>query len=104
MAERRAGRSCPTLDTVTKGLAQPRRRIRGLDRLVSRPARWEVLRLGDRAAMGSSIEGAAFAKPGRDQRLSQRTRGEVGKTSLIRALHSEDVIQGKEPMTQGVAI
>jgi hypothetical protein len=30
--------------------------------------------------------------------------GEAGKTSLIRALHGEDVIQGKEPMTQGVAI
>jgi GTPase SAR1 family protein len=30
--------------------------------------------------------------------------GEAGKTSLIRALHGEDVIQGKEPMTQGIAI
>jgi hypothetical protein len=30
--------------------------------------------------------------------------GEVGKTSLIRALHGEDVIEGKEAMTQGVAI
>ena len=29
--------------------------------------------------------------------------GEAGKTSLIRALHGEDVIEGKEPMTQGVA-
>ena len=27
-----------------------------------------------------------------------------GKTSLIRALHGEDVIEGKEPMTQGIAI
>jgi hypothetical protein len=30
--------------------------------------------------------------------------GEVGKTSLIKALHGEDVIEGKEAMTQGVAI
>jgi GTPase SAR1 family protein len=30
--------------------------------------------------------------------------GETGKTSLIHALHGEDVIQGKELMTQGVAI
>jgi hypothetical protein len=30
--------------------------------------------------------------------------GDVGKTSLVRALHGEDVIQGKEPMTQGIAI
>ena len=29
---------------------------------------------------------------------------EVGKTSLIRALHGEDVIEGMEPTTQGVAI
>ena len=29
--------------------------------------------------------------------------GEAGKTSLIRALHGEDVIEGNEPMTQGVA-
>ena len=29
--------------------------------------------------------------------------GEVGKTSLIRALHGEDVIAGEEAMTLGVA-
>jgi hypothetical protein len=28
----------------------------------------------------------------------------IAKTSLIRALHGEDVIQGKEPMTRGIAI
>ncbi|PPD50180.1 MAG: hypothetical protein CTY13_02150 [Methylobacter sp.] len=30
--------------------------------------------------------------------------GEAGKTSLIRALHDEDVVEGKEPMTAGVEI
>jgi signal recognition particle receptor subunit beta len=30
--------------------------------------------------------------------------GDAGKTSLIRALHGEDVIEGREPMTRGIAI
>ena len=29
--------------------------------------------------------------------------GEVGKTSLIRALHGEDVVEGEEPITHGIA-
>jgi hypothetical protein len=32
------------------------------------------------------------------------SHGGVGKTSLIRALHNEDVVEGKEEITRGVAI
>jgi signal recognition particle receptor subunit beta len=52
----------------------------------------------------TGLRGGALTKELRRVRAIFIGPGEAGKTSLIRALHGKDVIQGQEPMTQGIAI
>jgi hypothetical protein len=87
------------------------------DRLDGKPFKWELERqwalLSKEQLAQSPAEINAYLKALRDGALTKQLRrvraifighGEVGKTSLIRALHGEDVIAGQEAMTQGVAI
>jgi GTPase SAR1 family protein len=87
------------------------------DRLDGKPFDWEIERqwalLSKEQLSQSPAEINAYLKglrAGAFTRELKRVRaifighGEAGKTSLIRALHGEDVIQGQEPMTQGIAI
>ncbi len=96
------------------------------DRLDGKPFDWEIERqwvfLSKEQLSQSPAEinaylkalhdGAAGKELGTARELKQLKRvraifighGEVGKTSLIRALHGEDVIEGNEAMTEGVAI
>jgi signal recognition particle receptor subunit beta len=87
------------------------------DRLDGKSFDWEIERqwalLSKEQLSQSPAEINAYLKGLRDGALTKELRrvraifigpGEAGKTSLIRALHGEDVIQGQEPMTQGIAI
>ncbi len=87
------------------------------DRLDGKPFNWEIERqwalLSKEQLSQSPAEINAYLKALRDGALTRQLKrvrtifighGEVGKTSLIRALHGEDVIEGKEAMTPGVAI
>jgi GTPase SAR1 family protein len=87
------------------------------DRLDGKPFDWEIERqwatLSNEQFSQSPAEINAYLKALRDGALTKQLRrvraifighGEVGKTSLIRALHGEDVIAGKEATTPGVAI
>jgi signal recognition particle receptor subunit beta len=87
------------------------------DRLDGRPFDWEIERqwalLSKEQLSQSPAEINAYLKGLRDRTLSKELKrvraifighGEAGKTSLIRALHGEDVIQGQEQMTPGVAM
>jgi GTPase SAR1 family protein len=87
------------------------------DRLDGKSFDWEIERqwalLSNEQLSQSPAEINAYLKGLRDGALTKELKrvraifigyGEAGKTSLVRALHGEDVIQGKEPMTQGVAI
>jgi hypothetical protein len=87
------------------------------DRLDGKSFDWEIelqwALLSKEQLSQSSAEINTYLKGLRDGALTKELKrvraifighGEAGKTSLIRALHGEDVIQGKEPMTQGVAI
>jgi hypothetical protein len=87
------------------------------DRLDGKSFNWEIERqwalLSEEQLSQSPAEINAYLKGLRGGVLTKELRrvraifighGEAGKTSLIRALHGEDVIQGKEPMTQGIAI
>jgi GTPase SAR1 family protein len=87
------------------------------DRLDGKPFDWEIERqwalLSKEQLSQSPAEINAYLKGLRGGALTKELRrvraifighGEAGKTSLIRALHGEDVIQGTEPMTQGIAI
>jgi GTPase SAR1 family protein len=96
------------------------------DRLDGKPFNWELERqwalLSKEQLSQSPAEINAYLKELRDRasvkqsaatkKLKQFKRvraifighGEVGKTSLIKALHGGDVIAGQEVMTQGVAI
>jgi signal recognition particle receptor subunit beta len=87
------------------------------DRLDGKSFDWEIERqwalLSKEQLSQSPAEINAYLKGLRDGALTKELKrvraifigpGEVGKTSLIRALHGEDVIHGGEPMTQGVAI
>ena len=86
-------------------------------RLDGKPFDWEIERqwalLSKEQLSQSPAQINAYLKGLRERALTKQLKrvraifighGEVGKTSLIRALHGEDVIEGKEPMTQGVAI
>jgi GTPase SAR1 family protein len=124
MAERCAGRNRPSLETASKGLS-----LKGLgagfevwidwyqDRLDGKPFDWEIERqwvLLSKERLSQSpaeinaylkgLRGGAFTKELRRVRAIFIGHGETGKTSLIRALNGEDVIEGKEPMTQGISI
>jgi hypothetical protein len=87
------------------------------DRLDGKSFDWEIERqwalLSQEQLSQSPAEINAYLKELSDGALTKELKrvraifighGEAGKTSLIRALHGEDVIQGNEPMTQGVAI
>jgi hypothetical protein len=87
------------------------------DRLDGKPFDWGIegqwALLSKEQLSQSPAEINAYLKGFRDGALTKELKrvraifighGEVGKTSLIRALHGEDVIQGAESMTQGVAI
>jgi len=87
------------------------------DRLDGKSFDWGIERqwalLSKEQLSQSPAEINAYLKGLRDGALTKELKrvraifighGEAGKTSLIRALHGEDVIQGKEPMTQGIAI
>jgi signal recognition particle receptor subunit beta len=87
------------------------------DRLDGKSFGWEIERqwalLSKEQLSQSPAEINAYLKGLRDGALTKELKrvraifighGEAGKTSLIRALHGEDVLQGKEPMTQGIAI
>jgi signal recognition particle receptor subunit beta len=87
------------------------------DRLDGKSFDWEIERqwalLSKEQLSQSPAEINAYLKGLRGGTLTKELKrvraifighGEAGKTSLIRALHGEDVIQGKEPMTQGIAI
>jgi GTPase SAR1 family protein len=87
------------------------------DRLDGKPFDWDIERqwalLSKEQMSQSPAEINAYLKALRDGALTKELRrvraifighGEAGKTSLIRALHGEDVIQGQEAMTQGIAI
>jgi hypothetical protein len=87
------------------------------DRLDGKSFDWEIERqwalLSKEQLSQSPAEINAYLKGLRSGLLTKELKrvraifighGEVGKTSLIRALHGEDVIQGEEPMTQGIAI
>lgn len=87
------------------------------DRLDGKPFNWELERqwalLSKEQLAQSPAEINAYLKALRDGALTKQFKrvraifighGEVGKTSLIRALHGEEVIAGQEAMTQGVAI
>jgi signal recognition particle receptor subunit beta len=87
------------------------------DRLDGKPFDWGIERqwalLSKEQLSQSPAEINAYLKGLRGGELNKELKrvraifighGEAGKTSLIRALHGEDVIQGKEQMTQGVAI
>ena len=84
-------------------------------RLESKPVDWDIERqcglLSDEQLAQSTAEINAYLKALRQGWLTTQLKrvraifishGEVGKTSLIRALHGEDVIEGQEAMTQGV--
>ena len=86
------------------------------DRLDGKPFDWEIERhwalLSKEQLSQSPAEINAYLKASLREALTKQLKrvraifighGEVGKTSLIRALHGEDVIEGKEAMTQGVA-
>ena len=86
------------------------------DRLDGKPVDWEIERqwalLSKEQLSQSPAEINAYLKALREGALTKQLKrvraifighGEVGKTSLIRALHGEDVIEGEEAMTQGVA-
>jgi GTPase SAR1 family protein len=85
-------------------------------RLEGKEADWEIERqwalLSKEQLAQRPAEINAYLKALRDGSLTKQLKrvraiflghGEVGKTSLIRALHGEEVIEGKEAMTQGVA-
>jgi len=87
------------------------------DRLDGKPFDWEIERqwatLSKEQLSQSPTEINAYLKALRDGALTKQLKrvraifighGEVGKTSMIRALHGEDVIAGQEVMTQVVAI
>jgi signal recognition particle receptor subunit beta len=87
------------------------------DRLNGKSFNWEIERqwalLSKEQLSQSPAEINAYLKGLREGALTKELKrvraifighGDAGKTSLIRALHGEDVIQGKEPMTQGIAI
>jgi hypothetical protein len=87
------------------------------DRLDGKPFDWEIERqwalLSKEQLSQSPAQINAYLKGLRERALTKQFKrvraifighGEVGKTSLIRALHGEDVIAGREAMTQGVAI
>ena len=87
------------------------------DRLDGKPFDREIERqwalLSKEQLAQSPAEINAYLKALRDGALTKELKrvraifighGEAGKTSLIRALHGEDVIEGKEPMTQEIAI
>ncbi len=86
-------------------------------RLDGKPFDWDIERqwalLSKEQLAQSPAEINAYLKGLRSRALTRELKrvraifighGEAGKTSLIRALHGEDVIPGKEPMTQGIAI
>jgi GTPase SAR1 family protein len=87
------------------------------DRLVGKPVDWEIERqwalLSKEQLSQSPAEINAYLKALRERSLTKELKrvraifighGEAGKTSLIRALHGEDVILGREAMTHGIAI
>jgi GTPase SAR1 family protein len=87
------------------------------DRIDGKPFDWEIERqwalLSKEQLSQSPAEINAYLKRLRGGVLTKELKrvraifighGEAGKTSLIRALHGEDVIQGQELMTQGIAI
>ena len=87
------------------------------DRLDGKPFNWEIEQqwalLSKEQLSQSAAEINAYLSGLRKKELTKQLKrvraifmghGEVGKTSLIRVLHGEDVIEGEEPMTQGVAI
>jgi GTPase SAR1 family protein len=114
---------------VSRFWAQLERNLRSLDagfevwidwyqgRLDGKPLDWEIERrwalLSKEQLSQSPAEVSAYFKGLRSGVLTKELKrlraifighGEAGKTSLIRALHGENVIQGEEPMTQGIAI
>ena len=87
------------------------------DRLDGEPFDWEIERqcalLSKERLSQSPAEINAYLRDLRKRQLKSQLKrvraifighGEVGKTSLIRALHGEEVIEGQEAMTQGVTI
>ena len=87
------------------------------DRLNGKPIDWEIERqwalLTKEQLAQDPGEINSYLKGLRSGSLSKQLKrvraifigsGEVGKTSLIRALHGEDVIEGTEAMTEGAAI
>src|SRR5208337_3412245 len=86
------------------------------DRLDGKPYDWKIeaqwALLSKDQLSQSPAEINAYLKGLREGALTKQLKrvraifighGEVGKTSLIRALHGEDVVEGNEAMTQGIA-
>ena len=86
------------------------------DRLDGKPCDWKIeaqwALLSKEQLSQSPAEINAYLKGLREGALTKQLKrvraifighGEVGKTSLIRALHGEDVVEGNEAMTQGIA-
>ena len=86
------------------------------DRLDGRPFDWNIERqwaelskeqlsqaAADINAYLKALRGGSLTKQLKRVRAIFIGHGEAGKTSLIKALHGEEVIEGKEAMTKGVA-